>query len=86
MLLEKAHEYGEIGAGIRLGPNAFSALDGVFRGGRCCRQRAVFTDHITMMDAVNAEEVVCIETGRRRFSATIWRGACGNSPVGCSCS
>ncbi len=28
------------------------------------RQRAVFTDHITMMDAVNAEEVVRIETGQ----------------------
>jgi salicylate hydroxylase len=27
MLLEKAHEIGEIGAGIQLGPNAFSALD-----------------------------------------------------------
>lgn len=27
VLLEKAHEIGEIGAGIQLGPNAFSALD-----------------------------------------------------------
>ena len=26
VLLEKAHEIGEIGAGIQLGPNAFSAL------------------------------------------------------------
>lgn len=34
MLLEKAHEIGEIGAGIQLGPNAFSALDSL--GGRCC--------------------------------------------------
>ncbi len=32
--------------------------------GDVARQRAVFTDHITMMDAVNAEEVVCIETGQ----------------------
>lgn len=63
MLLEKTHEIGEIGAGIQLGPNAFSALDSLGVGD-VARQRAVFTDHITMMDAVNAEEVVCIETGQ----------------------
>ena len=32
--------------------------------GDVARQRAVFTDHITMMDAVNAKEVVHIETGQ----------------------
>ncbi|WP_337147536.1 3-hydroxybenzoate 6-monooxygenase [Serratia bockelmannii] len=63
MLLEKAHEIGEIGAGIQLGPNAFSALDSLGVGG-VARQRAVFTDHITLMDAVNAQEVVHIETGQ----------------------
>ncbi len=45
------------------GPNAFSALDSLGVG-EVARQRAVFTDHITMMDAVNAEEVVRIETGQ----------------------
>lgn len=63
MLLEKAHEIGEIGAGIQLGPNAFSALDSLGVGA-VARQRAVFTDHITMMDAVSGEEVVHIETGQ----------------------
>lgn len=63
MLLEKAHEIGEIGAGIQLGPNAFSALDSLGVG-EVARQRAVFTDHITMMDAINGEEVVHIETGQ----------------------
>ncbi len=63
VLLEKAHEIGEIRAGIQLGPNAFSALDSLGVG-EVARQRAVFTDHITMMDAVNAEEVVRIETGQ----------------------
>lgn len=63
MLLEKAHEIGEIGAGIQLGPNAFSALDSLGVGG-VARQRAVFTDHITLMDAVNAQEVVHIEIGQ----------------------
>ena len=63
MLLEKAHEIGEIGAGIQLAPNAFSALDSLGVGA-VARQRAVFTDHITMMDAVSGEEVVHIETGQ----------------------
>ncbi|QFI54095.1 3-hydroxybenzoate 6-monooxygenase [Aeromonas simiae] len=89
MLLEKAHEIGEIGAGIQLGPNAFSALDSLGVG-EVARERAVFTDHITMMDAVNAEEVVSIETGqafREHFGgpyavihrvdihATVWEAA-----------
>jgi len=69
LLLEQAKQLGEIGAGIQLGPNAFSALDGLGVG-EAARQRAVFTDHIIMMDAVNAKEVVRIETGeafRQRF-------------------
>ena len=33
MLLEKAHEIGEIGAGIQLAPNAFAALDALGRIG-----------------------------------------------------
>nr|VUD32768.1 n-hydroxybenzoate hydroxylase [Raoultella sp. NCTC 9187] len=89
MLLEKAHEIGEIGAGIQLGPNAFSALDSLGVG-EIARQRAVFTDHITMMDAVNGEEVVQIKTGqafrdhfggpyavihRADIHATVWEAA-----------
>ena len=37
MLLEKAHEIGEIGAGIQLGPNAFSALDSLGVEHACCQ-------------------------------------------------
>lgn len=69
LLLEQAEQLGEIGAGIQLGPNAFSALDGLGVG-EAARQRAVFTDHIIMMDAIDAKEVVRIETGdafRKRF-------------------
>lgn len=62
LLLEQAHEIGEIGAGIQLGPNAFSALDSLGVG-EVVRQRAVFTDHISMMDAVDGKEVVRVETG-----------------------
>ena len=42
MLLEKAHEIGEIGAGIQLGPNAFSALDS---GGSCPSTRRFYRPH-----------------------------------------
>lgn len=69
-LLEQAAQIGEIGAGIQLGPNAFAALDALGVGATA-RQRAVFTDHIIMMDAVDNTEVVRIETGqafRDRFN------------------
>lgn len=68
-VLEQAAQIGEIGAGIQLGPNAFAALDALGVGEQA-RRRAVFTDHIIMMDAVDAHEVVRIDTGesfRARF-------------------
>ncbi|MGZ5048991.1 MAG: NAD(P)-binding protein, partial [Usitatibacter sp.] len=51
-VLEQAATIGEIGAGIQLGPNAFSAFDALGIGGRT-RERAVYTDRIVMMDAVD---------------------------------
>ncbi|NLZ10174.1 3-hydroxybenzoate 6-monooxygenase [Neopusillimonas aromaticivorans] len=69
LLLEQADQIGEIGAGIQLGPNAFAALDALGVG-EASRNRAVFTDHVTMMDAVDAAQVVRIETDekfRQRF-------------------
>lgn len=64
LLLEQAEQIGEIGAGIQLGPNAFAALDALGVG-EAARNRAVFTDHTTMMDAVDASMVVRVETGER---------------------
>jgi salicylate hydroxylase len=69
LLLEQAAHIGEIGAGIQLGPNAFNALDAL-GAGEATRQRAVFTDSMIMMDAVDGKEVVNIQTGenfRKRF-------------------
>lgn len=62
LLLEQASEISEIGAGIQLGANAFNALDwlGV---GAAARSRAVFTEALTLMDAVDAREIVRVETG-----------------------
>ncbi|CAM5215447.1 Kynurenine 3-monooxygenase [Oligella ureolytica] len=69
VLIEQAPEFKEIGAGIQLGPNAFAALDAL-GAGESARAKAVYTDHIIMKDAVNAETVVKFETSepfRERF-------------------
>ncbi|TCW85150.1 3-hydroxybenzoate 6-monooxygenase [Burkholderia sp. SRS-46] len=68
-LLEQAAQIGEIGAGIQLAANAFNALDALGVGDTA-RGRAVFTDHLQLMDAVDAKEIVRIDTGaayRARF-------------------
>ncbi len=68
-VLEQAAELGEIGAGIQLGPNAFSAFDALGVGD-LARSRAVYTERILMMDAVDESEVVNMPLGeafRRRF-------------------
>ncbi|PXW29462.1 3-hydroxybenzoate 6-monooxygenase [Paraburkholderia caballeronis] len=64
LLLEQAEQIAEIGAGIQLGANAFNALDALGVG-EAARGRAVFTDWIKLMDAVDAHEIVRIETGPR---------------------
>ncbi len=68
-LLEQAAQIGEIGAGIQLGPNAFAALDALGCGPQA-RGRAVYTDELVMMDAVDASEVGRMPVGapfRERF-------------------
>ncbi|WP_233873265.1 3-hydroxybenzoate 6-monooxygenase [Paraburkholderia adhaesiva] len=70
LLLEQADQIGEIGAGIQLGANAFNALDAL-GAGEAARNRAVFTDSLTLMDAVDAREIARVETGdayRERFA------------------
>jgi len=68
-VLEQAPEIGEIGAGIQLGPNAFSAFDALGVGEKA-RGRAVYTDYMVMHDAIDEFEVGRIPTGdafRQRF-------------------
>ena len=62
LLLEQADKIGEIGAGIQLGANAFNALDAL-GAGEAARSRTVFTESLTLMDAVDAKEIVRVETG-----------------------
>ena len=79
IVLERAPELGEIGAGIQLGPNAFHSFDqlGV---GDAARAIAVYIDNLRLMDAVTAEEIIRVpldEPFRKRFGnpyAVIHRG------------
>jgi salicylate hydroxylase len=79
VVLERASELGEIGAGIQLGPNAFHAFDrlGV---GDAARDIAIRIDSLRLMDAVGGGEIARIELGegfRARFGnpyAVIHRG------------
>ncbi|ARZ69173.1 salicylate hydroxylase [Streptomyces albireticuli] len=78
-VLERSEVFGEVGAGIQLGPNAFLALDrlGV---GTAVRERAVLIDELRFMDGVTGERVASMPlTGayRERFGnpyAVVHRG------------
>jgi 2-polyprenyl-6-methoxyphenol hydroxylase-like FAD-dependent oxidoreductase len=62
LVLEKASQLGEIGAGIQLGPNAFHCFDrlGV---GEAARGMAVYIDHLRLMDAMADGEITHIDLG-----------------------
>jgi salicylate hydroxylase len=68
-ILEQSSQIGEIGAGIQLGPNAFSAFDALGVGERT-RSRAVYTERLVLMDAVDEHEIASVSVGeafRSRF-------------------
>jgi 2-polyprenyl-6-methoxyphenol hydroxylase-like FAD-dependent oxidoreductase len=70
-VLEQAAGFGEIGAGIQMGPNAFRALDRLGVGQRA-RDNAVFIDALVLMDGVDGREVTRIPVEapfRQRFGA-----------------
>lgn len=79
LVLEKAAELGEIGAGIQLGPNAFHCFDrlGV---GETARQMAVYIDQLRLMDSMADGEICHIDLGeafRKRYGnpyAVVHRG------------
>ena len=55
-VLERADRFGEIGAGIQIGPNGFHAMD--FLGiGDIGRAKAVYIDAIIMMDGMSGERI-----------------------------
>jgi len=69
VVLEQSSQFGEIGAGIQIGPNAFHAFDYLGVGDEA-RSKAVYIDNLILMDAVEDEEVFKLalgETFRKRF-------------------
>ncbi len=69
-ILEQASEFGEVGAGIQLGPNVFRMF-GVLGLTDAINRFAVFPENLVMRDAINGDEVVRMavgsETYRTRF-------------------
>ena len=69
IVLERAAELGEIGAGIQIGPNAFHCFDYLGVGDEA-RAKAVYIDSLRLMDAVKGEPIATIpldDEFRKRF-------------------
>src|SRR5262245_64966673 len=64
VVLEQASQFGEIGAGIQLAPNAWHALDALGVGG-LVKKEAVFVEHMLMYDGVSGEKVIDIPLDAR---------------------
>src|SRR5919109_5055182 len=64
MVLEQASQFGEIGAGIQLAPNAWHALDALGVGG-LVKKEAVFIERLLMFDGVTGERVIDIPLDAR---------------------
>lgn len=61
-VLEKAGRFGEIGAGIQLGPNAFHCFDALGIG-EAARGMAVYIDRLRLMDALSGAEIAHVDLG-----------------------
>lgn len=64
VVLEQAPQFGEIGAGIQIAPNAWHALDALGVG-QLVKKEAVFIEHLLMMDGVSGEKVIDIPLDKR---------------------
>jgi salicylate hydroxylase len=70
IVLEQAAQFGEIGAGIQIAPNAWHALDALGVG-QLVKKEAVFIESLLMFDGVSGEKVIDIPLDARfakRFS------------------
>jgi len=64
IVLEQAPQFGEIGAGIQIAPNAWHALDALGVG-QLVKKEAVFIERLLMMDGVSGEKVIDIPLDKR---------------------
>ena len=69
LVLEQAREFGEVGVGLHVAPNALSVLDALGVGA-AAKKNALLIERLLMMDAVTGEEVAnipCDERFEQRF-------------------
>jgi salicylate hydroxylase len=64
VVLEQASQFGEIGAGIQIAPNAWHALDALGVGA-LVKKEAVFVEHLFMFDGVTGEKIIDIPLDKR---------------------
>jgi salicylate hydroxylase len=64
LVLEQAREFGEVGVGLQVAPNALSVLDALGVG-EAAKKNALLIERMLMMDAVTGEEVANIPCGER---------------------
>src|SRR3954468_4774886 len=67
--LEQAREFGEVGVGLHVAPNALSVLDALGVGA-AAKKNALMIERLLMMDAVTGDEVAnipCDARFERRF-------------------
>ena len=64
VVLEQAPQFGEIGAGIQIAPNAWHALDALGVGA-LVKKEAVFVEHLFMFDGVSGEQIIDVPLDKR---------------------
>jgi 3-hydroxybenzoate 6-monooxygenase len=64
LVLEQAREFGEVGLGLQVAPNALSVLDALGVGD-AAKKHALLIERLLMMDAVTGAEVASIPCGER---------------------
>src|SRR5687767_11047382 len=64
IVLEQASQFGEIGAGIQIAPNAWHALDALGVGA-LVKKEAVFVEHLFMFDGVSGEKIIDVPLDKR---------------------
>jgi len=64
LVLEQAREFGEVGVGLQVAPNALSVLDALGVG-EAAKKNALMIERLLMMDAVTGEEIANIPCGER---------------------
>ncbi len=68
MLLERASEFAEVGAGIQIGPNVFKMFD-VLGVTEAINDVAVFPDNLVMRDALTGDRITSVPVGSAAFRA-----------------